>query len=272
MKPSLLLLTSLWFCILGSFSSRSAFAQSSWNSCAQTVAKLPIWKRAFVPADMCSRLQFIHLWPGTLTAIEKESQPVSVTQEELLSFVDTASPIPSIHFMVWLGKLKPLYASQLPFWDINSGAPGVFKSDWSYLAKELTVDILIDGVAMQSKGVSPAGHWAGNKWENLVAGTQVVPFPAFGMALISVLLTPEGRSHVESELSSGSGLQSLFQWRVVHGFESSRGRYEAVVEGGFQCLTQSDTVLSESDSKNLHPIMSLLPVNISNIRTLRRCQ
>jgi hypothetical protein len=244
-----------------------ALSQELWTGCPSAVSGLDFFTKALLPNGFCDRIQFISIWPGKITALEKQSQPVTTNGSNLLTFVDLKSAIPSLHTVIWYGHTNLIDSSFVE----QLRPPGVIRMEANTPADTVHFEVLLDGKMIRAADGVPSADWAGSSWENLVAGAQVVPFLTFGMGLISVLLTEEGRRHVISVLESESGWHALLGWPIVHTFSSQLKSGSFSSSGGFSCLQKDGRVFDASNFRNRHPIMHFLPIDLSNLEQLKIC-
>lgn len=244
-----------------------SFSQNIWVDCEKTVSALDFYLQPFIPKEFCSRLEFIRLPKNSITAIEKISNPVINDDQELLSFVDLKSLIPSIHLLVWYGRTNIVDSGFMETLNLSSNE--IFESNSPTFDDEF--EILLDGNILSASKIPNTRSWRNSKWESLVAGVQVVPFPTYGIGLVSIHLTEAGRKHVEHSFNSAAPLDALIQWRIKHNFNSAEEPLILASNGHFSCLEKSRKIFKPTDIEKLHPIIKILPVDIANFQVLRSC-
>lgn len=245
-----------------------AVAHAQQVECGAFLEGLPAVFRALAPPEICERVSLASVSEKTLTARSNVSQPIFLPNGRSLGFADFEGPIASLHLLVWTGEVSPFDTAFL------MGASG--RGDWRYRTflgnEQAAIEVLVDSAVLRTSSGKTGASWSSSPWSAIVAAAQVTPLPAMGVALISLVLTPEGKRVVGAELSAGSGLQALLQWRVLHSIQGPKTTSILTSHGYVSCLKRDGTVISDADLRNMPPVLKLLPLDLKNLETIAACE
>jgi hypothetical protein len=227
---------------------------------------LPPFLRMLAPPRLCERVAFAMTEPGTFTARSTTSSPLMLPDGRSFGFVDLQGPVPSLHLLVETGWISPIDTIYLA----TASNDGSLQFEPSAQAETTAIEVLIDGDLLRAEAGETTASWANSPWASIVTVAQVTHLP--GVSLISLVLTKEGSRVVRKDLSKGSGLQALLQWRVIHKFQGISERQSLTSEGRVSCIRNGGRTFSDADIQKIPPLLRALPIDFERLENLVACE